>query len=163
MSTLADFFCYIECGKSITPSAMPTTIRTRKSNTFILNIIGNKHRWACLLKQQSSITIYNLPTKENKLQCSVSVCSKQMEVCHFHFPHLQPTNGSCRFHNFHFLYTINTETELYIFIYAAISKGKRKRETQVIFLHLFTVRSVCKRKFVVCPFVEEKQMEVIRL
>jgi hypothetical protein len=39
-----------------------------------------------LLKQQSSITVYRLPKKENKLPFSVSVCSKQTEVCHFSFP-----------------------------------------------------------------------------
>ncbi len=40
------------------------------------------HRWAHLLSQQMSITIYLLPTKENKLP--VSVCSKQTEVAVFH-------------------------------------------------------------------------------
>ncbi len=42
-----------------------------------------RHRWARLLKQQSSITICRLPTKKNKLPFSASVCRKQMEVCHF--------------------------------------------------------------------------------
>jgi hypothetical protein len=37
-------------------------------------------------EQQTSITVYRLPTKENKLLFSVSVCSKQTEVCHFRFP-----------------------------------------------------------------------------
>jgi hypothetical protein len=41
----------------------------------------NYHRWTRLLKQQSSITAYRLPTKENKFPFSVSV--------------LQETNGSC--------------------------------------------------------------------
>jgi hypothetical protein len=36
-----------------------------------------------LLKQQSLITVYCLPTKENKLP--FSVCSNQTEVCHFRF------------------------------------------------------------------------------
>jgi hypothetical protein len=44
---------------------------------------GDYSRWARLLKQQSSITIYCLPTKKNKLPFSVSVGSKQTEVCHF--------------------------------------------------------------------------------
>jgi hypothetical protein len=52
------------------------------------------HTWANLLKEQTSITVYRLPTKENKLAFSVfrfqktkgglpfpfSVCSKQTEV-----------------------------------------------------------------------------------
>jgi hypothetical protein len=38
----------------------------------------------------------NLPTKENKTLFSISVCSKQMEICRFRF-HLQQTKGSCCF------------------------------------------------------------------
>ncbi len=68
------------------------------------------HRWALLLKQQSLLTIYHLPTKENILPFSISVCSKHMEVCCFRFLfaankrklavsffHLQQTNRSCHF------------------------------------------------------------------
>jgi hypothetical protein len=44
------------------------------------------HRSARLLKQQSSITVYRLPSKENKLPFSVSIFSKQTEVCRFCFP-----------------------------------------------------------------------------
>ncbi len=33
---------------------------------------------------------------------------------------------------------------------------KRKTEAQAIFLNSFTVYSLCKRKFVFCPFVEEE-------
>ncbi len=42
-------------------------------------------------------------------------------------------------------------------------KTKRKTKDQAIFLYPFTVCSSCKRKFVVCSFVDEKQTEVIRL
>ncbi len=52
------------------------------------------HRWAPLLKQQSSITVNHLPTKENKRLCPVSVCSKQKKLCR---SRLQKTDGSCRF------------------------------------------------------------------
>jgi hypothetical protein len=34
----------------------------------------------------SSVTIYPLPTKENRRPFSLSVCRKQTEVCRFHFP-----------------------------------------------------------------------------
>jgi hypothetical protein len=51
-----------------------------------MNAFKYVHRWACLLKQQSSITVYRLPTKENKLPFSVSVCSKQTEVGRFRLP-----------------------------------------------------------------------------
>jgi hypothetical protein len=40
---------------------------------------------ARLLKQQKSMTVYCLLTKENRLPFSVSVCSKQTEVCRFRF------------------------------------------------------------------------------
>jgi hypothetical protein len=38
-----------------------------------------------------------------------------------------------------------------------------KTEAQAIFLNPFTVRSSCKRKFIVCPFVDEETTEVIHL
>jgi hypothetical protein len=44
------------------------------------------HKWALLLKRQSSITVNRSLTIENKLPFSVSVCSKQTEVCRFRFP-----------------------------------------------------------------------------
>jgi hypothetical protein len=44
------------------------------------------HRWALVLKQQSSITVYRLPTKEYKLLFSVSVHSKSKEVAVPDFP-----------------------------------------------------------------------------
>jgi hypothetical protein len=43
------------------------------------------YRCVCLLKQRSSITIYRLPTKVNKLPFSVSVLRKQTEVCRFQY------------------------------------------------------------------------------
>ncbi len=43
---------------------------------------------------------------------------------------------------------------IYIHIDAAVSNGKRK--PRQIFLDLFTVCSLCKRKFVICPFVYEE-------
>ncbi len=50
------------------------------------------HRWAHLLKQQSSITIYRLLTKENKLPFSAN--KRKFAVFVFH---LQQTNWSCFF------------------------------------------------------------------
>jgi hypothetical protein len=43
-------------------------------------------RWARLLTQQLLVIAYGLLTKENKLPFSVSVHSKQTEVCSFRFP-----------------------------------------------------------------------------
>jgi hypothetical protein len=42
-------------------------------------------RWAHLLKLQSSITVYRLPTKENKLHFPFPFAAKQTEVCRFPF------------------------------------------------------------------------------
>ncbi len=59
------------------------------------------------LKQQSSITLYFLPTKENKLPFSISVGNKQMEVFvvrQFCFP-------------FMYIYTIYIYMYIYIYIY----------------------------------------------
>jgi hypothetical protein len=36
-------------------------------------------------------------------------------------------------------------------------KIKQKKEAQAVFLHPFTVFSLCKRKCVVCQFVDKKQ------
>ncbi len=49
-----------------------------------------------ILKQQSSITGYRLPSKVNKLPISISICSKKRKFAVFNFG-FQQTNGSCRF------------------------------------------------------------------
>ncbi len=54
-------------------------------NTACQMWFSSRHRWACLPKQQTSFTIYHLPTKKNKLPFFLSVCSKQKEVCCLHF------------------------------------------------------------------------------
>jgi hypothetical protein len=52
-----------------------------------LDMAMEMHRWARLLKQQTSITVYRLPTKENRLnRLPLSVCRKQTEVCRLPFP-----------------------------------------------------------------------------
>jgi hypothetical protein len=42
----------------------------------------------------------------------------------------------------------------YVYIYMLCFK--RKSEAQAIFLNQFTICSSCKRKFVICPFVDEE-------
>jgi hypothetical protein len=61
------------------------------------------------LNQQTSITIYLLQTKENKLPFSVSVCSKQMEVAVCIFIQIR-------------IYTLHIYTyiHVYMFIYTYI-------------------------------------------
>jgi hypothetical protein len=59
------------------------------NNSFKSNLgHAYTHRWAHLLKQQSLITIYRLPTKENKRPFFVSVGSDQNKICYgsCHFP-----------------------------------------------------------------------------
>jgi hypothetical protein len=50
-----------------------------------------------------SITVYRLPTKENKLLLSFSVCRKQTEVCRFRFPYryvrIYTSTTNFRLHN----------------------------------------------------------------
>jgi hypothetical protein len=94
-----------------------------------------------------SITVYRLPIKENKRPFSVSIRSKQTETCR-----LQQKNGSCRFSIssvFRLRNSINVE---------AWRHGEIKRKTEA---HA-TICSLRKRKFVVCPFVDE-ETTVIRL
>ncbi len=50
--------------------AVPTT------GTYCTDMLFT-HKWARSLKQQLLITVYRLPTKENKLPFSVSICSKK--------------------------------------------------------------------------------------
>ncbi len=66
------------------------------------HIKRREHKWTHVLKQQSSIIVHCLMTKENKLPFSTFVCSKQTEVCRSRFPGLQQTNVSCRFPWVHF-------------------------------------------------------------
>ncbi len=45
---------------------------------------------------------------------------------------------------------------IYLYLHAAVSNGKQKNGSPGDFLNPFTVGSSCQRKFVVCPFVDEK-------
>ncbi len=103
-----------------------------------------RHRSIRLLRQQSSITVYCLPTKENNLSFSIF--------------RLQQTNQSCCFPLVSFsIYVFICIYYIYIqiYIYTTISNGKPKTGAQVIFLDLFTVCSLCKWKFVICPFIDK--------
>jgi hypothetical protein len=46
-------------------------------------VTSYNHRWAILLEQQTSTIVHRLPTLENKVPLSVSVCSKQTVVAVF--------------------------------------------------------------------------------
>jgi hypothetical protein len=102
------------------------------------------HRWARLLKQQLSITVYfakfhfafQFVANKRKLAIFVFNCSKQTEVAVFR--------------KFHFQYTYTENGTIYIYCCF-----KRKTEAQAIFLNPFTACLSYKRKFVVCPFVGE--------
>ncbi len=80
-----------------------------------VNVNAYSHRWARLLTQQTSFTVYLLPTKENKLAFSVSVCCKQTEVCRFPY-----------------MYTY-TFTCLYIYTAVSSEKPEPRRFTLICF------------------------------
>jgi hypothetical protein len=114
------------------------------------------HRWACLLRQQSSITVYCLPTKENKRPFSVSVCSKQTKVFFFR---LQKTNGSCHFQLVPLRNYQNVDVETWT-RRQQTENGKRKPKfflTPIVFAH----RANGNLSFV--RLLTEKQTEVNRL
>ncbi len=125
------------------------------------------HRRARLLKQQSSITIYRFPTKEKKLPLLFPfVANRSFSVSVFR---LQQTKKSCRFLLVPFteyLYIFcRFNIYIYIYLYENRTDGKRQllyvcciweMEAQVVFLNPFSICSSCKRKFVVCPFVDEE-------
>jgi hypothetical protein len=52
-----------------------------QSQTAYLPQCTNEKIWAHLLTKHLSITVYHLPTKENKLPFTMSVCSEQTKVC----------------------------------------------------------------------------------
>jgi hypothetical protein len=115
-----------------------------------------------LLKKQSSIAVYRLPTKKNKLLFSVSVCSKQIEVYCFRFPFA--ANKRKLPFSLSFVFRIGIYMlpfKLTVYIYAAVSNGKRKpNRFSLVRLSLLIVQtelsnlSVCcrrtKRKLSIC-------------
>jgi hypothetical protein len=100
------------------------------------------HRSAHLLKQQTSITIYCLPTKENKPLFSVCKNQKKCALCCFLF---------VPFSIYIYMYIISECLYIYIDIYLC-RRFKRKTEAQSIFLF----PSSCKQKFAFCLFVYEE-------
>jgi hypothetical protein len=54
----------------------------------ISNFVGKFRKFQITIDgtfSETAIVVYRLPTKENKLQFFVSVCSKQTKDCRFHF------------------------------------------------------------------------------
>jgi hypothetical protein len=92
----------------------------------------NYHRWARLLKQQSSTTVHCLPINENKL----------------------PFSGSSNFPHLYLYISVSIYISIYLYIYICC-RFKRKTEAQAIFLNPFIICSSYKQKFAVCPFVDE--------
>jgi hypothetical protein len=99
-----------------------------------------------VLKQQTSINVYRLPTKENKLPFAENKRKFALFVFRLYILMYKYTSVYFYFS----LYVCR-----YTYIYC-LSNAKRKTEAQAIFLYLFTVCSFCKRKFVVCPFFGEE-------
>jgi hypothetical protein len=122
----------------------------------------NYHRWAHLLTQQTSITVYRLQKRKTDFRFPyifMYVCLYihiHIQYVHIHkHPHIYPVYGI-----FYYLYgngnfrlcLLQMANLLYIHC-RFTKKFKRKTEDQAIFLSTLTVCSSCKGKFVVCPFV----------
>jgi hypothetical protein len=93
------------------------------------------------MKQQSSILVYRLQTKENKLPFSLSVCSKQTEVCRFHFP-FAANIRKLSFSIYTYIYDAVQykycmyirKTELYIYIQYICAENGTKGKQQLLFV-----------------------------
>jgi hypothetical protein len=109
---------------------------------------------------ETAIVDYRLSFADQGKQTSVfsvSVFSKQTEVCHFRFPFAKnkrklPFSVSSVFRVRN---SVNMEIET--------SNRKRKTEAQAIFLNSLTICSSCKRKLSFVRLLTKKQTEVIRL
>jgi hypothetical protein len=88
--------------------------------------------------------------EEHKRPFSVSLCSKQTEVCRYHLPFAENTWKLSFSISFVFRLRNSRNVETW-------RNGDIKRkEVQAIFLNPFTVCSSRKRKFDVCPFVDKE-------
>jgi hypothetical protein len=122
-----------------------------------------EHRWALGTVAETENVDYCLSFADQGKQTSVF--------------RLQKINGSCRFPlvlfpfiyislylYFYCIYQYIYISSIYVFIHTSLSiftvyiccRFKQKTEAQAIFLNPFSVCSLCKRKFVVCPFVYEE-------
>jgi hypothetical protein len=88
-------------------------------------------------------TVYRLPTKENKLPCSISVYSKQKEVCHFHFL-FAANKQKLLFYVRLYTYMRKTAASVYLLHIYICCCFKGIPEAQATFLNLFTVCSSSK-------------------
>jgi hypothetical protein len=68
---------------------------------FITLYAEVEHSWSRLLKQQSSITVYRLPIKENKLLFPFAANKWKFAVSFFYLPETKEVSV---FHKFHFLF-----------------------------------------------------------
>ncbi len=107
-------------------------------------------RRARLLTQQTSITVYRLPTKKNKFPISASVCRKQTEVFCYYFRLQQTEDVVFRYFHFPYIYTeyrfpyIYPRSSVSIYIYTENgTNGKqqlvccqRKTETENIMYNI---------------------------
>jgi hypothetical protein len=84
-----------------------------------------QHRWACLLKQQTSFTVYSLLTQEIKLPFSVSICSKQTEIFHFRFPYIY-IYSIYRKRNYRYIVYIYKYVFIYMYICIFVCKWTKQ-------------------------------------
>ncbi len=132
------------------------------------------HRWAHLLRHQLSITVYHLLTKENKVPFSVSVCINKRKFAVSVFLQ-QKANGSRRFLLVPFSVCENMETwrwrygnletqtqrhgnrKKWIFGDIETRKHQTENQPQQFSLTRLPFANRAKRRFAVCPFVDEEK------
>jgi hypothetical protein len=110
-------------------------------------------------------TKFSFPFTENKRKFAVSVFHLQQTNRSYVFLLIPFSwyiyvywNGSIYQNIYRYIYIYE-----YLYIYAAVSNEKGKTEAPAIFHNLFTVCSSCKRKFVICLFVDEETNESYQL
>jgi hypothetical protein len=114
------------------------------------SMLNNRgHKRAHLLTQQTKITIYSLPTKENNFRFLCIYILKRQHIDIYRNIYI-----------YTYLYVyVYVYIYIYIYIYTAVSNGKWKTEAGAIFPSLITICSQCKLKFVIGPFVYEETNE----
>ncbi len=92
------------------------------------------YRWACLLKQQTSITVDRFPPKENKLPFSVCNGNTYIYICILQI---------CRWIDIY----IYISKSISFFIYATVSNGKQKprRFHESVYRLLTAQTEVCRQ------------------
>jgi hypothetical protein len=129
----------------------------------MINIIAKIHkidRLARLLKQQTSITVYRLPTKENKLPFSVSsvfriyICILKRQHILYRYVCIDRYISILCIYIYIYIISISIYIYIYICIYTPVSNGKWKPRRFSLIRLPFAHRA--NGSLSVSPFVSEE-------